>query len=805
LLTTQPVGKQDVIDQLKKWWVDDPHSPAAAINDADLDRRVIVRHIRPHFLTASELFHIVDTAIRQARLVSLYGDSTLEEQRKESWRIRLVFDDWNALLKAHPNLANESLLLPSFEQLLRCEGVTALMIGTQPGAPLTQIRTVGPQDLRNLDARHVYTWPVPFFGHRRVAISTFPPVSPTQPPWIYELKPIESEKDGNSDDEVLKVDRHFALYAGLEEGRPNRIPAELRLYAGYHAVPNASHTPEFVRQVTELFSQVFSTEPIGEQHVRFEPIERYNDFWAFVRLVGDTKLDHTLIMQIDEFWSLNESSSLSDLSDYWSAITARVSRQASQTVVEKDADNDPNGLFQPFNAQQEEWSRKSFFIRSDPAIEGGAAEKGDAARRLIPYHWDFGFLLARRDRWWDARARGLPGAGDRKAIEGDGTLIDVGWQVGSVWNALAPPCCRFGRADGKFAPLNASDVTWELFFAACKAVKGELPYPAFDVDLRTTETLSSLVLEMWWSEIDRWVAPGWRKVMVHPSKPGRYQDLRAWIQTAGIFLHMALERLLDTSIPLKIEGHQVGLRSADPEAIAARHWYATASSAMLQNRHLVPIALPGRFSTRGDWYLASAAGSRSELVAHRVIDQLISRRMNIYRLHGGMGLPVRDVIEAKQYWNLRTALSHGDPHVDEPNPISMFDLMSLGDWENIPTVEQSNSFRDAAQARNLRIDKPHLNWLWRSLISDYDRHAFYFYRWLGRVIQFTKEWRMDLARVLYTKFAEDLKGQPIQGWQAKFALLIKEREKDAGWLAFKQHCDVLEALFRDPTQPGNMR
>lgn len=61
---------------------------------------------------------------------------------------------------------------------------------------------------------------------------------------------------------------------------------------------------------------------------------------------------------------------------------------------------------------------------------------------------------------------------------------------------------------------------------------------------------------------------------------------------------------------------------ASGRAVASREWYHTASAMMKQfpERRLVPLSNCGSYSVRGDWSLAVAAGSRSEIVAHRALD-----------------------------------------------------------------------------------------------------------------------------------------------------------------------------------------
>lgn len=94
---------------------------------------------------------------------------------------------------------------------------------------------------------------------------------------------------------------------------------------------------------------------------------------------------------------------------------------------------------------------------------------------------------------------------------------------------------------------------------------------------------------------------------------------------------------------------------ASVTAIASRRWYSTATAPpeaasaspeatedAAPTEVFVPLALPGRFCVRGDWFLAVARGSCLPRLGERTMDILCSRRANMVRLQLGLGLPVRD-------------------------------------------------------------------------------------------------------------------------------------------------------------------
>src|SRR5262249_16486998 len=144
--------------------------------------------------------------------------------------------------------------------------------------------------------------------------------------------------------------------------------------------------------------------------------------------LDDSRLDYTLVFQVDEFWS-RKKKSLADLSQYWHTIVAgRRKRAAEETDKEPDGyekwksahwdrKEDIYGHFQPhataesyLNGQvascgsvpaiasnqvgQDTLSRKDMFLHAEGRRQN-AAEEIDR----IPYLWDFGFLIADWDLW----------------------------------------------------------------------------------------------------------------------------------------------------------------------------------------------------------------------------------------------------------------------------------------------------------------------------------------------------------------------------------------------------------------------
>jgi KaiC/GvpD/RAD55 family RecA-like ATPase len=168
-------------------------------------------------------------------------------------------------------------------------------------------------------------------------------------------------------------------------------------------------------------------------------------------------------------------------------------------------------------------------------------------------------------------------------------------------------------------------------------------------------------------------------------------------------------------------------RPASGHAVSSRHWYKTACAAtggeLVGN--MLPMALPGEFTTRGDWYLGVARGSRSDLLADQALDILCSRRANRTRLHLGLGLPTRDILEGNSSGAIRTAIAIRRGEVVDY--VLYSELLNLG-----------GTFVDENQ-------QDYRRWLFRSGIRDYDRQTIAIRRWMQRLFWWTPRFRRSVG------------------------------------------------------------
>jgi len=743
-------------------------------------KRIVCRRLDLHEAFPATLFHIVRCAINEAKQRLQDEEAVPSKRLTNAWRIRLVIDNWSTIKDTYPAIANDPLFLPFLLRYLKLEGISTLLIDTQPGSPRHIMREETDKELRALVDHHLYTWQVPFFGENRVAIAAIPPISDKLPTVVRELC-----ASGHDNSERLEVDPHFELYAGLEEGKPSLVPLTVRLYA---------ETPAFwkyVKQTNSLFSMLFSpvvpaTRRIGtalllpphrlndvldsqpdsspgadlpaptpfsdtldlkigteeparlpEAQIVFGQREAdYERMHDYSYLQKDTRSHFTEIFQIDEHWFQRPGESYPE-ADYLSA--------------EVDAQNDPFGIFQPSLLEQKVHSingdkihRFQLFNTVGYRYTKEGEENCEKVQTVdrVPYMWDFGFLLCRRMPWKVAEEQ---------------LLVTRNMKVKDVWDRLPH---TYSQANEQHP------CSWRDFLEACRVVAEHwvevhqnenengadgtqnAPSPrearAFDLDMLGPETLSCLFLEIWMSEIEERRKPD-RQNAEHAPDPQKLTTRTSTLPEQGLlhYLQAYPDELYKTCLLLSelLESDQLPRddytsdyqpRNVHYSAVAARHWYSTACDVVQQIENdpdrskfgpMIPVGLPGRFSVRGDWFLGITRGSRSVRLGHRAIDLLSSRRANVTRLRFGLGLPTRTILQQYQS-QLRTALITCDDR-DEMKTTLMYEyLLHLG----------AGDF-DAPQREDFY-------WLWRSRIKGYSHHTRIWQKWLLWVLS---RWRRHLT------------------------------------------------------------
>lgn len=760
---------------------------AEALQDY-IERNTICRRMEIHDLSSPVVTHIVQRNIEAAQRKLFPNEPSLPKISKrfnESWRIRLVIDDFNAFRNIFPEIHTDPLLLPFLLFHLGREGISTLIIDTQSGKPDLALAERFESSLREVADYRLYTWRIPFYGETRIAITAIPPLSLENRGLIRELASYE-QADEDSTDRQLTVDPHFELYAGLERGIPHPVPLEVRLYPG---------TETLIKYITEenvLFKELFvpnagKTDII----VGFDP-PNYESFREFCYLQRDTRLDHTLVFQVDEFWltwltrqsRTRKAGVLQRQWPYLNTVTIDKNGEPERAAdayylfqeTFDDAENrngQQAGQAGASRAGQDRECRRRDFYDDDLLGYGLKGEEIERAQRpyyeaidRVPFLWDFSFLLCRENLWKEyiAAEQHLDKKGRRENVE-------------EVWDAIPKAETvkqkpggrkKKTRAAGKKGQTGEPDYkSWRRFLEACKEVaeyhsaKTSTPIPAFDFSMNDGESFSCLMLELWASETydskrkrDRSGKEAY--------KFAHFLSQRKWAkwqvdEETSLFKGLSADRL-EVILRRKRDGADVGFslelykawllltevvdftdlvstpwdfsfdfksRQSNPHAVAMHHWYQSACDLIDHHQlaeNLVAVRLPGHFSVRGDWFLAAAGGSRSSRLAQRAMDLLSSRRANIKRLQLGIGLPVRKIVGSEEdFENVRTRLIATDETTGRLKNVSYKDFLRI-----------RGRTKPGGKAED-KSPEEEFYWLWRSSHYGYARYSKVWQKWLNRM------------------------------------------------------------------------
>lgn len=677
----------------------------------------ICRRIEIHDISSSIMLNIFSKSIYEAqkKLLGIHHDDNAFTFDRLG-RIRMVIDDFSAFRNVYSDITDDNFLLPSIKFILGRSSVSTLIIDTQTGKPDVTVAERFASESRQMADNSLYTWRVPFYGENRVAITAIPPLSADNAGIVRELK-WEPHLEGNA----LSVDPHFEMYLGLEEGKTQPIPVEIRLFA------DIQYFDSYLDDENLLLSEIFTPNRLvqNEQNnkiiIKF-PNTKYDILRNMSYLQRDTRLDHTVVTGVDEFWGTKlpdrrRSGSFCPQWRYLDSITTKKNGEINK-------DTDPYSLFQkgcPETKQTETVKKRRHFFDDELGYElnniGSNDEKSTIER--VPYSWDFGFILCKKDAW-------LRAADKKVNLKGKPTL-----SVGEIWNELIkiPNEDKIPNEESSLKK-DKFEITWRIFLDACQNVSEAESdrlgkrIPAFDSSLVTPETFSCLFLEIWASEIYQKLKAENKSdeakmfsanISNRTWSMGKKDSLIKWVNEYPLELYKTWLLLIDVLnfsdlLQADFGNFEFKTRLASNSAIAVRLWYKTACHWVENNARsdsITAVRLPGNFSIRGDWFLSTAGGSRSIRLGERVLDIFCSRRANIVRLQQGLGLPTRHLENNEK---LRTGLVLNGKH-GKPQNAEYEELKSIG-------AKPDDSFF----------------WLWRSNLNEYHRHSRVWHKWLNRVL-----------------------------------------------------------------------
>ena len=436
---------------------------------------MVCRRFEVHDVNSAVLLHIVQNAVRQAQEwimgVDAREKAATRTRFENSGRVRLVIDDFSALKDIYTDVREDPIFLPFLLFYLGREGVTVLIIDTHAGGPDFVPPEFLETELRTLVHQRLYTWRVSFFGEHRVAIAAIPPISKRLPALVRELK-WHAVGDKNA------VDPHFDMYTGLEKGKPTPVPLEVSLFS------EAPTFDRYLRQEDAAFRRLFTPrrrggDPQSEEIIVGQGVEGYSALRDACHLLRDTRLAYTLVLQIDEFWGTEgETSRRSERSPNRGALRSATG-YLNAVTIETDGTHqmhiNPFGVFRrnaALSDNTQRATRANFF--KYPGYDNDVIATVETNR--VPFTWDFSFLLYRCRPWEVARKKETS-----FSYEGQEFLV----------------------ADVE----TSNEVSWRKYLGACRAVaqsealsSSESPV-AFDLSLLGPESLPSLILEVWFSEI----------------------------------------------------------------------------------------------------------------------------------------------------------------------------------------------------------------------------------------------------------------------------------------------------------------
>ncbi|HEV2800588.1 MAG TPA: ATPase domain-containing protein [Pyrinomonadaceae bacterium] len=873
LLTTQDINAQRLALDFLPWLLrkiphlldlEAEHRGCVAALRILMEHYTVCRRLEIHDLPSAVFIHILQRAVSEARSI-LYGDAVaamlsgsaprtnaptdaspdgedasavLRERVERSRMIRVVIDDFSILKDTYIEIREEPLLLRFIVFYLGQEGVTTLLIDTQPGRPDTTVSSPLHSELRSLVDNRIYTWRFQFYGENRVAVTVIP-LKAEAPPVVRELRRGNKDAPG-AESLPLVVDPHFELYNGIEQGESQPIPIEIWLF---------NETPAFNDYITEenlRYCDLFTPLPrkgddgVGQVIVGV-PSTSYDQLRDICFLQRDTRLEHTLVVQVDEFWMKSISHGVRRAGSFrpqWKYLNAIVAEKTSGKRWEPEWAADPFRLFQKteragddapvkesmagavaVNDQKLQHRRRDEFRLAD------YQNLRDNAVDRVPFMWDFGFLLCKARPWqetadevklsiWNSRAQ--PDKRERDAFK----------THRHVWDAL-PKATKEYKASGKPHP------SWRVFLEACyqlaqkQSYSKVTPVTPFGIYGASVQTLACLILEIWASEIHRRE----QRVKLNPKYDSgerseaarrlaefvKHVKVRRWRQEPDDRKFIGLIRWLEVykleffkawllllevmdfhALAEVVKGGTFSNLKPDATALAVRHWYKTACEATHNFSYddpVVPVSLPGHFSIRGDWFLAVAGGSRSGRLADRALDLLSSRRANYTRLKRGLGLPTRnlhDPLLGLSDPELRTSLLTLDAGAEDADGSAE---EGKSPAHRISTVKYSNLLRIGQD------EGRDFYWLWRSGLPDYDRHTKIWQDWLGQMILWWDRMRYVEKNNWVNGFEryDDIVAGEHVAINEKYAPTSKDGTVLEAWSKFENNCDQLVRELRQAT------
>jgi|GEM_PF-1688613 len=677
-----------------------------------LQRHVIVRRLEHADISAPQLWHVVQQCVMAAKgMLGLnVADATHIEEQPTTGAIRLVISDLQLMREIYPDFARETLFMPMLAFWLQRQNITSLLIDSTDSLGSAKFGSSG--ELSMLAARQLRTWEVEFFGERRVAITVTPPMADRSHALVRELLRRKSGQPGHPDAlPDLDVDPHFELYANVERGEAKPVPLRVSLSRDTAAFD------EYANDEQRLLSRMFK--PVGKDDRVIEALgsDEYDAIKDCVHLPDETRLDHTHVFAVNGYWALNRQNSLEDQARF---LNASLKGREKPDVYElygstpvaaspKESTRGASAATEPYAARLAAHQQTTL---GGKVLYRARIPPGCTSIDRVPFMWDFAFLLLDDGlvRMYGMRLGPLlPAQNERRANpSSEGVPSNEKEPPIQTWRQLFGACVGHARDTlgtegrrmvpftmGRSSPGAVLGLLMEVWLSEVlddlDAAEGGPATRAWRLPADARTRLQNLSAEYFKGMRDTQETDleqllgreahqqGCLKQaladLVAPAESGGepkapetgldrtfvVQLFRAWALVHGVYMRRnGGDGLASAVEPSGVEPMR---------AAASRHYYSTACAAQRATKERAEQAdsalpaygrvarLPGHFTTRGDWFLAVAKGSRSVRLADRAMDILSSKRANRTRLMMGLGLPTRPLLaEGASYSGVRTAL-----------------------------------------------------------------------------------------------------------------------------------------------------
>jgi hypothetical protein len=667
-----------------------------------------------------------------------------------SVRLRIVVDDLRAVREAAARTSRDERFedfLSTLTTFLRSRNLTCCLIESSSGD--SERSGLGPLG-RPEKVISVNLAKVRFKSGSRVSISVDPAVQDDYHGVVRELKLVEMKSSYFPYPRIRLpfVDPDFELYENLGTGDPKIVGLKVMLYR------ETKGWDTYYREVNSFLGRVVTSNVDSKDPEVVFPIEPkdYITLQDLATFQNSADLPCTLVIQVDGYWALRREGDLRDLTHYlrrqldsgfvferakedqFFAYVARVPSTPDDPKTSLSA-RDPMSRLEQYQLFSKSARDKVIYSPHFPRSDDG--ERWDDFIDRVPFTWDFGFLL----------------------------VEDIFKERAELKEIL-----HVDKEDRRYA---TSQYSWESFLAACEECAitastslGEALVP-FRLGADFPETMDSVVLEMLFSDLlSKGLLEGMLDLLSGGQMNRKSVESNVFLQDGLISLLRVRESGDESEMKLSREARKAlmrlvrrlakamlprrGHKLLDPKDckslryIAARHWYKTAASETnpdlggnSSGRRYTVYSLPGSFSTRGDWYLGIAKGSRSIRLGELAIDALTDIEQNVKRLRLGIGLPVRDIFSRNETQYGRHSVATGIQEWDKNGIRRALQLEEFFERTAGQTwVADKNVVTPPLPCDGLKNPNPkEVWWLWRSALGGYDWQAEPFRSWLRDTVE----------------------------------------------------------------------